>query len=173
MPDQAELIKVADGIDAELKAGYTAGHFGDLAQFLGLDAFTPERSYADWADELEQIDVLKIDVVPIAYDEAELQTPFMVGYVCRSHVGVRYKFPRSDTDGDKGRIAKASIDRLVLFVQDIDSFFRKEAHRRLTSFPEAAWQEGKIVSTYSRKYLRDQRLFFGLLRMTHAVSKEL
>src|SRR5262245_19436785 len=99
MPDQAELIKVADGIVAELKAVYTAGQFAGLSPLLGLDQFTPERSYADWADELDEIDKLKVDVVPIGYDEAELETPVSVGYLCRSHIGVRYKFPRSESEG--------------------------------------------------------------------------
>src|SRR5262245_38503360 len=166
MADEAELIKVADGIVAELKAAQVAG------QFIGVASFTPERSYADWADELDTMDDLRVDGVPIGYDEVELETPVSVAYLCRSHIGVRFKFPRSESEGANNRIKKATIDRLVLFVQEIDSLLRKEQHRRLTSFQDASWQEGKIVSTYSRAYLRDKRMFFGLLRVSYAVSKD-
>lgn len=140
---------------------------------MDLEAFTPERSYADWANDLDELEGLRVDVVPISYDEAELEGREVVSYLCRSHVGIRKWFPRSQAEGASNRIPQVDIDRLVFFVQELNEFFCQESGRRLSAYPEAVWQETKIVTTYSRKYLRDNRMFFGLLRVNYSVAKAL
>lgn len=163
----AELVAVADAITTELTAAQQAGQFVDLA------AFTPERSYADWANDLAELSGLRVDVVGVAYTEAELADRGSVAYVCTSHVGVRHWFLRSETEGTDSRIKRASIDRLVLFIQELNEFFCKEGGRRLAAYPAASWQDTKILTTYSRKHLRDHRMFLGILRVSYYVTKTL
>ena len=164
MPDQAELVKIADAITTKLAAAQVAG------RFVGLETFTPVRSYADWKKDLEELDALQVDVVGLSYDECGLDTRGSVGYLCTSHVGVRRWFPSSQVQSG-GRINRDKIDRLVLFVQELNEFFCDLNGRRLDAYPEAAWQATKILTTFNRKHLRDHRMFFGLLKVSCAVSK--
>jgi hypothetical protein len=171
--EHAELIKIADAITGELKAAIAAGQFTGLASFYDpLDSLIPERSYADWKNDLDELPQLKVDVVPLTYEQSELETLGALGYVCSAHVGVRKWFGRDHLTGNQGRINVASIDRLVQFIQEIHEFFLKEP-RRLSLYPESAWVETKILSPFSRKHLRDHRMFFGLLKLSYSVSKSL
>ena len=169
MPDPAVLIQVADAIAAEL----TTAQLGGL--FVGLEAFTPERSYADWENDLEELNGLRVDVVAATYESNELDSRGSVAYLCSVDVGVRRWFNRSQTNPDtQGRIKKAEIDRLVLFVQELNEFFLNQgAGRRLATLERAVWQDCKIRSTYSRKHLRLHRMFLGIVRPFYLVSKSL
>src|SRR5688572_11480401 len=102
MPDgQAELVKVADGAVTEIAAALEDG------LFEGLN-FKPTRSYADWKDdELEDLDCLNVDVVPVEYVDSSLEDRGSVGYLCSFDIGVREKFSPG------GRIKIAEIDRLI------------------------------------------------------------
>lgn len=166
MADGAELVKVADAITAELAAVQQGG------QFVGLEPFKSVRSWADWKDDLEEINELKVDVVGLSYDQCELAEREAVTYTCGTHVGIRCWFPRDQTEGG-GRIKREAIDRLIYFVQELNELFCRENGRRLTSYPDAVWDETKILTTFNRKYLRDKRMFFGLLKVAYKVTVNL
>jgi hypothetical protein len=166
MPESAELVKVADAITAELAVAQQGGRFVDL------EAFTPQRSWADWKEDLDELDSLRVDVVGLSYDECELDTRKSVSYTCTTHVGVRRWFPNSQVQTG-GRINREKIDRLVYFIQELNEFFCDEAGRRLATYPDAVWQATKILTTFNRKYLRDKRMFFGLLKVTYEASVDL
>ncbi|WP_425618033.1 hypothetical protein NA78x_001726 [Anatilimnocola sp. NA78] len=167
----AVLVKVADGVTAQLAAALEDGWFEGLQ-------FTPERSYADWLDdELEDLDCLKVDVVPVAYDETDLEGRGSCGYLVSVDIGVRLKFGlRDQVQGNRIRLAE--VDRLILFVQELHEYFIKAGDgtgigRRLESFPGATWRESRIRTTFSRRHLRDKRMFLGVIRGFWDVSKEL
>lgn len=160
---QAILVQVADGMTAELAAAHDSGKFAGLV-------FTPERSYADWKDdELEDLDCLHVDVVPVGHDSSDQEDRGAVGYVCTSDIGIRKKFgPRSNAQS--GRIRRTEIDRLVLLVEEIHEHFCME---RLPTFESAIWRETKIRTTFSRRHLRDMRMFLGVIRVSYDVSQAL
>lgn len=169
MPDAAELVRVADAITAELTTAQQDGAFVDL------EDFTPERSYADWANDLDALEGLRVDVVPVTYEEAGLLNRGTIRYLCSVDVGVRRWFDRSKQEGSENRIKRSELDRLILFVQELHEFFCKPPDgvgRRLATYEAAVWQDTKIRSTYSRKHLHSHRMFLGLLRVQYATSKD-
>ena len=116
---------------------------------MGLDDFTPERSYADWASDIEELPGLRVDVVPVGYEENGLETRGTVEYLCTADIAVRQWFAPSKRETN-GRIKLSSIDRLIEFVQELNEFFCKENGRRLPAYPSAVWQKNNIRFTYSR-----------------------
>jgi hypothetical protein len=166
VPDNAILVRVADAITAELTTAQQAG------AFVGLEAFTPERSYADWESDVQALDGLHVDVVPTNYDGNELGSRGAIHYFCSVDVGVRRWFGRGQSENVSGRIKRAEMDRLVLFVQELNEFFcSRGVGRRLVTYQDAVWRATKIRVTYSRKHLRDHRMFLGILRPTYLVSQ--
>lgn len=162
----AVLVQLAEAITAELAA----------ASFDGL-SFDPVRSYADWELELRELNVLNVDVVPVAYDETDLDGRGSVGYACSIDIGVRKRFGQSDLE-KCGSVVLAEIDRLVLFVQELHEFFIKASSdttigRRLQNYTDASWRETRITSTYSQKHLRDMQMFLGIVRVTYDAGKDL
>jgi hypothetical protein len=171
--DPAVLVKVSDGITVEVNAALEAGIFTGLQ-------FKAESSYADFQDdELDDLDCLKVDVVPVGYTRTELDDRSSVLYVTASDIAVRKKFSEAQLTQSR-RIKKSEIDRLVLFVQELHEFFlRPDAEEgvpigtRLTTFPEATWRETNIRTTFSRRHLRDLKMFLGVIRVSYEVSKPL
>ncbi len=171
--DPAVLVKVSDGITVEVNAALGAG------VFTGLQ-FKAESSYADFQDdELDDLDCLKVDVVPVGYTRTELDDRSSVLNVTASDIAVRKKFSEAQLTQSR-RIKKSEIDRLVLFVQELHEFFlRPDADEgvpigtRLTAFPEATWRETNIRTTFSRRHLRDLKMFLGVIRVSYEVSKPL
>lgn len=161
--EQAVLVKVADGITADLAAALADG------QFVGLQ-FKPERSYADWLDdELDDLECLHVDVVPVGHEQTDLDDRESIGYVCSVDVGVRKKFgPRDNSQA--GRIKRAEIDRLVRFIEELHEHF---CELTLPTFEAAVWRETKIRTTFSRKHLREKRLFLGVIRLFFFASQDL
>lgn len=162
----AVLVTLADAITAELNA----------ATWDGL-APNWERSYADWDIGLKTIGQFKCDVVPVAYDETDLDGRGSVGYACSVDLGVRKKFGQEDLE-KCGKIVMAEIDRLVLFIEELHEFFIAPSDdttigRRLQDYTEASWRETTIRSTYSQKHLREMQMFLGIVRVTYDVSKTL
>jgi hypothetical protein len=166
VPTNAVLIRVADAITAELTNAQQAG------AFVGLEPFTPERSYADWESDVQALDGLHVDVVAATYEGNELGSRGAIHYLCSVDVGVRRWFNRSQSENVSGRIKRDEVDRLVLFVQELNAFFcNSGVGRRLATYEDAVWRATKIRTTYSRKHLRDHRMFLGILRPTYLVSQ--
>lgn len=158
----AVLIEVAEGVTNELRDAV------DDDEFEGLQ-FVPERSYAEWDDELPDLDCLHVDVVPVTYDETDLDARESVGYVVSVDVVIRKKFGQKHRT-QNGKIDLEEIDRLVLLVEEIYELFSKA---RLTDYDEAIWKETRILSSYSRKHLREMSMFLGIVRISFDVSERL
>lgn len=154
----AELVSVADAIVAEL-ANLVSEHVGEIE---------PVRSYADWAEELKDLGDFRVDVVPVGYPEEEADSRGSIGYRCAVDVGVRKKFAQADRESS-GRIKLAEIDKLVGLVQEIHTFL---FNRRLSTYEGAAFREVKFRVVCSRKHLRDDGLFLGVVRVFYDVSAE-
>ena len=163
MPNSAELVKIADAITTELAAAQVAG------LFVGLEAFTPERNYADWTTDIEELDARRIDVVPVTYEESKVETRGSVKYLCTVDVAVRRWFPVSMRNVG-GRIKPELIDRLVLFVQELDTYFCQPTGRRLAAYDDAFWEKTKMRFAYSRKHLSQNQMFLGIVRVGYSVS---
>lgn len=156
----AVLIEVADALTAELRSAVEDGEFAGLH-------FDPERSYADWDEELADLDCLHVDIVPATYDETDLDTRGSVGYVVSVDVVIRKKFSQEKRQ-QNGKIDPEEIDRLVLFVEEIHEYLCKI---RLTGYEDASWKEAMIRSAYSREHLRTMGMFLGVIRVSFDVSK--
>lgn len=171
--DPAVLVKVTDGMTTEVNAALEAG------LFVGLQ-FKAERSYAEFQDEeLDDLDCLKVDLVPVGYTKTELDDRSSVLYVTSSDIAIRKKFSEAQLTQSR-RIKKSEIDRLVLFVQELHEFFLRPdveegtpVGTRLTTYPAATWRETNIRTTFSRRHLRDLKMFLGVIRVSYEVSKPL
>lgn len=158
----AVLIEVAEALTADLLTAVTADEFTGLT-------FEPEWSFADWDDDLSDLDCLKVDVVPVTYDETDLDARESVGYVVSCDVVIRKKFSQKYRRQD-GKIDRDEIAALVLLVEEIHEYLCKI---RLTDYDEASWKETTIRSTYSRKHLRELSMFLGIVRVSFDVSERL
>jgi hypothetical protein len=158
----AVLIEVADAVTAELQTAV------DSNEFAGLQ-FVPERSYAVWDEELADLDCLHVDVVPVNYEQTDLDARESVGYVVSVDVVIRQKFSQ-EKRVQSGKIDPEEIDRLVLFVEELHEYLCK---LRLTDYDEAIWRETAIRSAYSREHLRTMGMFLGIVRVSFDVSERL
>lgn len=131
--------------------------------------FTAERSYAQWEEQLEDLDTLRVDVVPLQAGPAtNIETRSEVEYLAEIDIGVRKRFGRSEQEAETGRVDSTEIDDLVLLVQEIAEFFTTD---RLTDTNTGIWQTTEIKQSWSRKHLREMRQFFGFVRLTFRVTK--
>jgi hypothetical protein len=159
--EPAVLVDVGDAIAAELNAALEEGEV-----FQGLQ-FTAEAGYADFKPEdLDDLDCLKVDVIIAGHDENDLDDRESVGYMCAYDVVVRKKFGERETEQSR-RIDKAEIDRLVLFIEEIDQYFATRG------FASGDWVDSKIRVTVSAYHLREMRLFLGVVRVRVFASVEL
>lgn len=158
MPDAAAIVRVADAVTAAISGND-----------FGVE-FETERSYADWKQALEELDCLRVDVVPVIHNEADVSTrDNRVDYTCQVDVAIRKRFNQSDQNAVDGRVANSEIDRLVLLVEQIFEFLTHPDRRRLSD--SITWESAKVLWTCNRKDLRDNRQFTGLVRYTYDVHK--
>lgn len=154
----AVLLEIADAIVTALNSATT------LSQ-----SFVAERSYAEWGEELKDIDSLRVDVVPLQTGpDAELSDRGTVEYKCEIDIGVRKRFAVPEQETGTGLIYLHEMDALVLLVQEIAEFFMID---RLTDTNTAIWESTEIKLSWSRRYLREMRQFFGFVRLTFKVVK--
>jgi len=158
----AVLIEVAEGVTADLLTAVNANTFTGLT-------FVPEWSFAEWDDELADFDELHVDVVPVNYDQSELDSRESTGYVVSVDVVIRKKFSQKYRT-QNGKIDKEEINSLVLLVEKIHEYLCKI---RLTDYDEAIWRETNIRSAYSREHLRTAGMFMGVVRVSFDVSERL
>jgi hypothetical protein len=172
MPD-AVLIEVADAVTSKISAGFAANRF----PLLLVDSI--DRNYADWDDKLER-PCTRVDVVPVAIEDSSLSGRDALLFLCRVDVGVRRKFDQQDRDQD-GRVDKAKLDRLVLFMQELHQHFvpqpfntaLEEASGMLPALPGSRWKSTQLVKTYDREKLREHHMFFGFLTLRFEVRRKI
>jgi hypothetical protein len=129
---------------------------------------TPVRSYADWTDELRNLDELHVDIVANQAGDQELTTRGMVMYELPIDIGVRQRFDKDGIDHETGRVAIQEVDRLVLLVEEIARFLAAD---RLTTYSVAAYVETRVLSLFNRRHLRELNQFTGLIRSVYQVEK--
>lgn len=152
----AVLVDVADAVKDE------------LASITGLVlAIDPERSYADWDEQLEDLSTLRVDVVPVNVGETELDSRGESRFLCHVDIGVRYRFAPEEREST-GRITVSEIDDLLLLLQQFhDHFVNNGEGRRLTSYTAAAWTETNVRTWYVREHLREMGQYTGIVRVTY------
>ena len=167
----AVCVEVADAVVAMIRN----------RQF-NLD-FVLERSYAEWDLELKELDnlelqesdKLRVDVVAHTTDqEVNLQTRSKVGMIVPVDIAIRRKFGPDKQDPDTGRVLLAEVDALMEFTQKLYLMFMPT---RLTSFPDATWDEENGGTTIEvapmRQHLRELHQFTGIIRVVFKASLEI
>lgn len=160
----AVLVEIAEAVKSELATAFAASTFG-----ASYSAIVPKRSYADWDDELKDIGAIKVDVVPVAYDESSLNTHKSIGYVTSVDIGIRKRFGTGNQQST-GELVLSDVDALVLLVENVSEFFTP---RRLTAYEYASWRETRIRAIYVREHLRQCRQFTGVIRVSFDSTKDL
>lgn len=131
----------------------------DLATGSFTTSFAPERSYADEAMQLKDAGSLRVDVVVVGYDDADLSDRAHVALEPGLDIGIRKKFEQADQDAATGRVTNEAIDPLVGLTEEILIFLVK---KRLSS---AVWRDAKFRSTIVREHLRDWKQFTAIIRV--------
>lgn len=161
----ATLVAVAKAITKELNNA-AAGTFDRR--------FTAERSYGDWAIALEELNKLKVDVVPaVGAHRAFTRGKWL--YVISTEVGVRERFTESDIDQTTGRINVEAIDILVRVTEQIGQYFAATS-RRLSDLTGAVWfPEGDSGTDFRvwfvPEHLKEHSQFTGIVRLVYGVPK--
>ncbi len=159
----AVLVDVAEAVKAELETGsFTL-------------AITPERSYADWEDELESDEAgrIRCDVVPVQIARSELDARGELVYMAETDIGIRRRFDNDAASWTHGRVQLGDVDQLCQLVEQIHEFFAENNGRRLSTLTGATWEASEIRASYVRDHLREWRQFTGIVRVTYRAYSEL
>lgn len=149
------LVDVADAVAAEINAATLS---------LDVDAV---RGYETDA-ELEDLDELRLDVVPVRlagdmHDRGSLFREVAVD------VAIRKRFGLSDQD-NTGEISRESIDELVDLLEEIDDLLAGVT--RLSTYSGASWFGSEVRTPWMPDHLRQQRQYTGIVRVTYNVSTD-
>lgn len=135
--------------------------------------FRAERSYADWDDELQTLDRLRVDVVPRFDPTIELDTRATNGWELAIDIGVRKRFDIAQQNQVEGKIKLADIDALVELVESLGEMFIPDRLAGLDAIG-AVWIATSIPALYVRDHLRMWTQFTGFVRHTfslHTVTR--
>lgn len=160
----AQLVAIAKAVTISINEA-TLTEDAELVRY----GITAKRSYAAWDDILKDLSVLHIDVVP-ADKETTLAARGNTAHQCGIDVAVRKKFDACDQDPDTGDIAIERMDELVKLTEEIGEIF---IGKRLENHDNARWSAIRDTAPYSRRYLRDERQYSGVLRLTFVSHKQL
>ena len=162
----ALFLDVADAVQAELSARFADSTFG-----AAFTAIVPERSYADWNDELSERETLRVDVVPANHLNSGLETRDSVQHDIVVDVGLRKRFATADQETATGRVKLAELDAMVVLLEKI---YEHLAVRDLSAVTgNVRWMAATIPVTYSRDILRTHRQYLGIVRLTYRATKDL
>jgi hypothetical protein len=139
------------------------------AATFGL-AFEAKRSYADWSIELKDLDTLHVDVVPVPLIGGELESRSSADIELQFDIGIRKRFTGVDQQASSGRIQLDQIDELIALEQEIWIWLISRNYR-VKGNTTAHWQESRILSAFSRKDLRTNRQFTGIVRSTYKIDQ--
>lgn len=157
----SRAVQVADAITAAINAAEWAL------------PFRAERSYADWDDELTELNRLRVDVVPKFDPSLDLDTRATNGWELAVDIGVRKRFDIDQQNQVEGRIKLAEIDKLVELVETLAEMFIPDRFTALDSIG-AVWMNTTIPALYVRDHLRINSQFTGFVRHTfilHTVTR--
>lgn len=164
----AVAVNVAEAVKNMIAAAQ-----GDLS----TTDFTLERSYADWRNDLLEVDAdgneLRVDVVTaINEQKIVLDTQENYEYEIAVDVAVRKRLgeeEQSEEAGKEGRPLLASVDALMLLTQDMLELF---IPNRLTNLTDAVWQRTTILVAPHREHLTQNKQFTSVVRSIFAVDRD-
>ena len=141
-------------------------------------AFTAVRQAGEISYELTNND-LAVDVVPFQM-RCMLESHGTANYKVTTSICVRKKIATHE-QGSDGWMPNTQIDPLFVLLQEINDYFMPSkdtgrSGRRLTGVEEAAWMENAkenedgVFGPYA-KYLREEKQFVGIVRVTYDVSR--
>jgi hypothetical protein len=149
----------------------------ELAGASFSQAFTPERSYADWARPLETdaVDIEDQLFVDVVGHQTEQVTQAVtrgsepkLKYVVQVDVAVRKKYGMNLQTA--GRVKIEEVDSLCLLVQEIHEWFLL---KRLPEETGVVWNApATVLLNPSRDHLKDMKQFTGIVRLSLAAFKE-
>jgi len=157
----SELVEISKAVTDDINSNVST---------FSVDFEEANRFYAGSLDEeLKDLEVLHVDVVPVGYATSELDDRNHWLFRCSADIGVRKRFRYSERDQNTGRILSADADCLVDLVQEIFEFF---SPRTLSNYTQANWHECVIRAAYSKRDIRQHGQFTGIVRVTYDVTKE-
>ncbi len=159
----SQLINSAEVAVAQINAAAVAG------LFVGLE-FKAKRSYAAWTEELKEANGLQVDCVPSRYERTDLLSRERIGYQPSVEIYVREKFGTNDLD-QGNKVRQAIVDRLVIFVEQLDVMFKTNKRPRLAPDELITWNSSTILVACSRPHLKDKQQFFGALKVIFDAPK--
>jgi hypothetical protein len=137
--------------------------------------FEAVRSYADWELPLEDSGPLDgrvlVDVVPVSTPATEIETRASISYQMQVDIVVRKRLGPENRDA-AGRYLLASIDPLVLLVEQINERFTPV---RFATPDHVAWDAeagNRILAAYKPSHLREHHQFTGIVRLGFKAHKE-
>lgn len=149
----------AAAIEAALNTGSQAGSF--------VQRFIAEWSFGDFDVELEDLDALRVDVIPAGFrDDTALEDRSSLAYYVQTDIGIRKRF--STEQVDSGRIPRATIAPLAQLVEEIAEYTMPA---ELSGYTSAQFESIEILQPYIRAHLRQFRQFTGVVRVVHYVEK--
>ena len=160
----ATIVDVAEAIKEAIK-----GH-----EWL-IRELCVERSYANVRQKLEDLDTVRIDVVPWN-SQPEIDSVGTFLWPCEVDILIRRRNTANEQN-PSGELRKEEIDLLMRLVQDVYEFFLPsqatdpEQTGRLVTFDEAHWEETRMIAHYVRSHLAELRQFTGWIRLTYSVGK--
>ena len=147
----ALLVPLADAVTSLLNANTFS------------QKFTATRVY-DAMRPLETLSALTVDVV-IGDKESDPLDRTRQRETPNIDIVVRQVIAAPSGSADEAN----AIDALIALVESFDSCITDPANRRPAGAAWAAWQHSKLVMAYSPRKLREQRLFYSVLRVTYLV----
>lgn len=156
----AKAAQVADAVTAAINAAQWPMQF------------RAERSYADWDDELSELERMRVDVVPKFDPDIALDTRATTGQELAIDVGVRKRFSGEEIDSTNGRIRLSAIDEMVKLVEDLGEFLIADRLSGLDTIG-AVWIETTIGALYIRDHLRQYGQFTGYIRLRFSLHVSL
>lgn len=146
----SRIVSLADAVTAALIEADEA--------LLFSHRITPARNYADDAMKLSGSGGVRVDVTPMAYDEADLVARGSIGYIARLRIGVRHRL---------GVGNQAHVDSLIKLTEEIHEFLATK------QFGGAYWIDGSIPFVIVHQHLRDWQQFTAVISERFRIEADL
>jgi len=129
-------------------------------------------SYADWDEQLEDLDCLHVDVVPAGFSETEIDDRGDIAYLVQTDIGIRKRFTQDHQSSNTSRIELAHLAQLALLTEQLyEHFAAASAAARLPTLTQAVYSSSEIKAPYLRKHLRELRQWTSIISITHDYTK--
>lgn len=164
MPNSSVQIDVAEAMLTEIQA----------VTFSQTIAAARQCGEIDVALESDT-NSFRVDIIPHSV-KTGMADRKNVSYMVTTTVALRRKFPQSLQDADTGLIPNTYLDPCFVLLQELHDFWVPAqpgySGRRLSTIPEASWQEGATIEAPYAMYLKEENQFVGLVRVIYEVVRE-